>query len=157
MHPNGVLLRRLYSALSRHDYQAMGACYHPTKEIAFHDIAFDLTERKHIHAMWHMICADTDITATFKVLHADDQEGRVHLEDVYTFRGNPVRNRIDSRFHFADGYIVEHRDFCDARAWSLQAFGPGPTAFLAGRIRLLRKFTAGGKLHAFIRKHPEYR
>jgi ketosteroid isomerase-like protein len=158
MHPNGTLLQRLYSALDRHDHQAMGACYHPTKEVVFHDIAFDLTDSKRILAMWHMICADTDIKATFDIIQADDREGRVSLVDEYTFKstGNSIRNVIDSRFHFADGYIVEHRDFCDARAWASQAFGPGPKAFLAGRIRLARSFIAKEKLHAFIRKHPEY-
>jgi hypothetical protein len=63
---------------------------------------------------------------------------------------------IDSWFQFADGYIVEHRDFCDAHAWASMAFGPGPTAFLAGRIRLMRSLIANGKLKAFIANHPEY-
>lgn len=158
MHPNGTLLQQLYSALDRHDHQAMGACYHPTKEVVFHDIAFNLTKRKCILAMWHMICAETDIKATFDILQADDRHGRVRLVDKYTFKstGNPIRNVIDSRFHFADGYIVEHRDFCDERAWAVQAFGHGLIAFLAGRIRPMRKFIATRKLHAFIQRHPEY-
>lgn len=158
MHPNGTLLQRLYSALDRHDHQAMGACYHPTKEVVFHDIAFDLADRKRILAMWHMICADTDIKATFEVIHADDREGRVSLVDEYTFKntGRSIRNVIDSRFHLADGYIIEHRDFCDERAWASQAFSPGLMAFFAGRIRLLRSLIAKSKLDAFIRKHPAY-
>jgi len=157
MHPNGTLLQRLYSALDRHDHQAMGACYHPTKEVVFHDIAFNLTDRKRILAMWHMICA-TDIKATFKIIRADDREGRVSLVDEYTFQstGNPIRNVIESYFKIVDGYIVEHRDCCDARAWASMAFGPGLTAFLAGRIRPLRSFIAKRKLEAFIGKHPEY-
>jgi ketosteroid isomerase-like protein len=158
MHPNGILLERLYSALDRHDHPAMGACYHPTKEVVFHDIAFDLTDRKRILAMWHMICADTDIKATFDIIQADDRDGRASLVDEYTFKstGNSIRNVIESRFHFADGYIIEHRDFCDERAWASMAFGPGPMAFLAGRIRLLRSLIATRKLDAFIGNHPEY-
>lgn len=156
MHPNGVLLQRLFTALDRHDYLAMGPCYQPTA--AFHDIAFDLKGRQRILAMWHMICEGSDIRVTFDVVHANDQDGRVTLVDEYTFRdtGRKVRNVIDSRFHFSDEHIVEHRDFCDARAWASMAIG-GASGFLAGRIRLLRSLKANKKLGTFVRAHPEYR
>jgi hypothetical protein len=107
--------------------------------------------------MWHMICDRTDIRATFDVLNADDREGRVSLVDEYTFRdtGRKVRNVIDSRFRFEDGFIVEHRDYCDPGIWAAMALG-GLKGWLAGRIRLLRSFTANKKLDAFISAHPEY-
>ena len=157
MHPNDALLQRLFTALDQHDYPTMGACYHQKKKVMFHDIAFDLTERKRILAMWHMICEGTDIRARFDVVNANDRDGRVSLVDEYTFRdtGREIRNIIESRFRFEDGFIVEHRDFCDARAWASMAFG-GMKGFVAGHIRLLRSITANKKLNEFIKAHAEY-
>jgi hypothetical protein len=105
-----------------------------------------------------MICEATDIRAAFEVVHANEQEGRVNLVDDYTFTdtGRHVRNVIDSRFHFRDGLIVEHRDLCDAHAWGAMALG-GVSGFLAGRIRLLRSLKANKLLDKFIESHPEYR
>jgi ketosteroid isomerase-like protein len=156
MHPNGVLLQRLFTALDRHDHSAMGPCYQPTA--TFHDIAFDLEGRQRILAMWHMICEGSDIRVTFEAVHANDQDGRVALVDEYTFgdTGRKVRNVIDSRFRFNDGLIVEHRDFCDAPAWASMAIG-GVSGLLAGRIRLLRSLKANKKLDSFVRAHSEYR
>jgi ketosteroid isomerase-like protein len=158
MHPNSAILQRLFTALDQHDHRTMGACYHPRKQLIFEDIAFSLRERKRILAMWHMICERTDIRAAFDILNADDREGRANLVDEYTFRdtGRKVRNAIDSRFRFEDGFIVEHRDYCDPAAWASMAFG-GIKGFLAGHIRLLRSVAATKKLDAFISTHPEYR
>ena len=161
MHPNEDLLHRLFSALDRHDHRTMASCYHPAA--TFRDIAFDLRGSRQIHGMWHMICKG-DIRATFKVVHVNDQEGRVRLVGRYTFgatksplkRGRPVRNVIDSRLRFRDGLIIEHRDICDARAWARSALG-GPIGFLAGRIRFLRSHAAKKKLNGFVVKCFEYR
>jgi ketosteroid isomerase-like protein len=154
MHPNGVLLQRLFGALERHDHTEMGRCYQPTA--TFHDIAFDLKGADRIRAMWHMIC-ETDIRAMFDIIHANDQEGGVALVDDYTFRetGRKVHNVIDSRFRFSDGLIAEHRDECDPQVWAAMALG-GVKGCLAGRIRFLRSLKANEKLDAFIRAHPEY-
>jgi ketosteroid isomerase-like protein len=138
----------------------MASCYHPDAE--FRDIAFFLHTKKEIHSMWHMIC-EGDIRTSFELVHADDQEGRATLVDVYTFGaskvppkpGRPVRNVVDSNFRFREGLIVQHHDFCDARKWAASALG-GPIGFLAGNIRLLRSLTATAKLAAFVDKHPEY-
>jgi ketosteroid isomerase-like protein len=161
MHTNVALLHRLFTALDHHDHPTMASCYHSAA--TFRGIAFDLRNRKQIHSMWHMIC-DGDIRATFEVVHANDQDGRVKVVDTYTFGatkdppnpGRPVRNVVDSRFLFQDGLIVEHRDFCDAHEWARLALG-GPIGFLAGRIRFLRSWKAGQMLKAFVGRHPEYR
>ena len=160
MHPNEALLHRLFNALNQHEHRTMASCYH--SDATFRDIAFKLRDRKEIHSMWHMIC-EGDIRATFEVVHANDQEGRVKLVDTYTFGatreppkpGRPVRNVVDSRFLFQDGLIVQHRDFCDAREWARMALG-GSIGFLAGRIRFLRSFKARKKLKGFVGQHPEY-
>ena len=138
----------------------MAACYH--SKSTFRDIAFRLGGTKEIHSMWHMIC-EGDIRATFEVVHANDHDGRVRLIDTYTFGarkdppnpGRPVRNVVDSHFVFQDGLIIRHRDFCDAREWARMALG-GAIGFLAGRIGILRIWTARKKLKAFVGKHPEY-
>jgi ketosteroid isomerase-like protein len=159
MHPNAVLLETLFNGLNRHDHEAMAACYHA--DAVFRDIAFDLRGKREIHGMWQMICdGRSNIRATFEVVHADDHNGEARVVDDYTFfasddsppsSGRPVHNVIDSRFRFRDGRIIEHRDSCDARAWSRMAIG-GVAGFLAGRLRFLRSRKARRKLDAFLAK-----
>ena len=155
MHANGVLLQRLFTALDDHDHATMAGCYHPAATLR--DIAFDLSGRPEIHGMWHMICENTDIRATFEVLHADDLKGRVALVDHYTFTDTPrkVRNVIDARFRFENGLIVQHQDHCDARAWAGMAFSGGVRAFLAGNFRIVRSLAARHKLSEFHHAHPQ--
>jgi ketosteroid isomerase-like protein len=147
MHDNTKLVERLYDALNRHDSEAMANCYHP--KARFRDIAFDLKGRDQIGTMWGMICKG-DIQARFEVVRADEASGVAKLVDEYTFTdtGRRVRNSIESSFRFRDGLIVEHRDFCDERAWAAQAIG-GPIGFLAGRLRFLRAWKANAKLRRF--------
>jgi ketosteroid isomerase-like protein len=150
MHPNGLLLRRLFTALDAHDHPTMAACYAPAA--SFRDIAFDLEGKPDIHGMWQMICERSDIRATFEVVHADDGEGRVALVDHYTFSDTKfkVRNVIDARFRFENGLIVQHHDHCDARAWAAMAFHGGVRGFLAGRFRFVRSRAAKAKLKTFM-------
>lgn len=148
-HPNAELVRRLYGCLDRHQPEEMAKCYHP--DATFHDIAFDLSGKERIAAMWRMICAG-DIRAALESVQAGDATGSATVVDQYTFTdtGRPVRNRIQSEFRFRDGLIVEHRDSCDARAWASAAIG-GAAGFLAGRFRFLRAWKAGRKLRRFVR------
>jgi hypothetical protein len=150
MHPNGLLLRRLFTALDDHDHRTMADCYDAAA--SFRDIAFDLDGKPKIQGMWQMICDGTDIRATFEVVHADDREGRVALVDHYTFTDTKfkVRNVIDSRFRFTNGLIAEHRDYCDAKAWAAMAFHGGIRGFLAGRFRFVRSRAAEAKLKSFL-------
>jgi Ketosteroid isomerase-related protein len=152
MHPNAVLLDRLFNALNRKDHATMASCYHP--DATFHDIAFDLKGRPRIHAMWQMICERSNVTATVTVVHADDGDGRVNVVDDYTFSdtGLPVHNIIESRFKFRDGLIAQHIDLCDPKAWATMALGDGLPGFLAGRIRLIRSIKARWKLWQFGRR-----
>jgi ketosteroid isomerase-like protein len=154
MNPNAVLLQRLFTSLDQHDHAAMADCYH--REATFRDIAFDLSGKKEIHAMWHMIC-EGDIRTKFAIVDANNSSGRVNVVDDYTFTatGRKVHNIIDSRFQFRDGVIVKHEDFCDARQWAAMAVG-GVGGFLAGRFRILRERKARKKLDAFRQQHPEY-
>jgi len=148
MHPHSKLLEQLYGSLNRRDPEPMAACYHPAA--TFRDIAFDLRGKDQICAMWRMICSG-DISATFEIVRANDNEGLVKLVDEYTFKetGRRVRNRIESRFRFQDGLIIQHVDSCDARAWASAALG-GIPGFLAGRLRWLRAWKARAKFSPFL-------
>jgi ketosteroid isomerase-like protein len=148
MHSNAELLKRLFTSLNRHDYEAMANCYQ--QDATFHDIAFDLHEKDKIRAMWQMIC-DGDIRATFEVASADDREGVAKVIGEYTFRetGRKVRNSIESRFRFRGGLIIEHVDSCDARAWAAAALG-GISGFVAGRLRFLRAWKANSMLQPYL-------
>jgi hypothetical protein len=150
MHANGLLLRRLFTALDVHDHLTMAECYAPAA--TFRDIAFDLKGKAEIHAMWRMICREgSDLRATFDVVHADDVEGRVALVDNYTYHdtGFKVRNVIDSRFRFENGLIVQHRDDCDPKAWAALAFRGSFKGFMAGHFRFARSRGAAAKLKEF--------
>ena len=159
MHPNALLLERLFFSLNQHDHEAMAACYH--SQATFTDIAFNLHGRHQIHAMWHMICKPgdhtSDICAMFNVIHANDQRGWVNLVDDYTFSstGRRVTNVIDSHFRFKDGLVAEQHDFCDARTWASMAVG-GLSGFLAAEFHSLRSFKARQMLNKFVEKHSEY-
>jgi ketosteroid isomerase-like protein len=148
-HANALLLRRLFTALQDRNHDTMAECYAPSAR--FHDIAFDLHDRREIHAMWRMICATTAVTVTIEGIEADERGGVARVVDRYTFSdtGNPVVNKIESRFRFQDGRILEHHDDCDARSWARQAIG-GPAGWLAGRFRPLRAWKAGRKLRPYL-------
>ena len=154
MHSNAALLHTLFTALDTHDHKKMAECYHP--DATFSDIAFNLTGRKQIHAMWHMI-STTDIRATFEVVNVDEATGLVHLVDDYTFSdtGYAVHNVIESNFKFRHGLIIEHADSCDALTWARMAFG-GLKGEIAGRFHFLRSRAASGKLKKFVASHQEY-
>ncbi len=89
MHANEQLLTKLFQCLNAHDHGGMAECYH--KNATLQDIAFRLSGRDEIHAMWEMICKDnskgkSDIQATVLRLKADDARGDSVVVDDYTFR-----------------------------------------------------------------------
>ena len=149
-HANAVLLRRLFASLDARDHQAMTECYAPSA--TFHDIAFDLDDRQEIEAMWRMICTKSPVKVTVEHIEADDHAGRARVVDHYTFSDTnaPITNRIESRFRFERGRIVEQHDECDERKWAEQAFGSGPKGWLVGRFRPLRAWKAKRKLRPYV-------
>jgi ketosteroid isomerase-like protein len=155
MNNNALLIEKLFTSLDKHDHQSMADCYHT--DARFTDIAFDLTGKKQIHAMWHLIC-EGNIHTTLISFDADEQKGKAELVDEYTFSdtGRPVKNTITSNFKFQNGLIVEHHDICDAEDWAEQALG-GVKGFLAGKFGFLRGLTASQKLSEFIDTHPQYK
>ena len=157
-HPNALLIDRLFAALNRHDHDAMAECY--ADDATFHDIAYNLREKRRIHDMWRMICeGESRIQVKVGNIEANDREGTVAIVDAYDFGrtkddpGKPVVNPITSRFVFRDGRIAKQVDDCDPRAWAEMAIG-GPVGWIAGRIRLLRSLKARWMLYRFVRNHP---
>jgi hypothetical protein len=143
-------VEQLYTSLARHIAHGMAECYHPAA--TFRDIAFDLHGRKHIVAMWEMICT-TDIQSTFEILAADSDTAIARVVDDYTFSdtGRRVHNVIESRFRFRDGLIIEHIDSCDAPKWAAMAIG-GIGGFIAGRVGLVRRYRAARMLREYERR-----
>lgn len=83
MHDNAQLLERLYKNVQAGDHQATADCYHSIA--TFQDIAFDLPDKKMIHAMWHMI-SETDLKLKYQIENADQSKGTAHWIADYTFR-----------------------------------------------------------------------
>jgi hypothetical protein len=76
--------------------------------------------------MWRMLTGRAaDLRVEASAVEADDTTGRAHWDAWYTFSatGNKVWNRIDARFVFKDGKIVEHTDTFDLRKWAGMALG----------------------------------
>jgi ketosteroid isomerase-like protein len=153
--PHVELISRFYAALSRRDWAAMAACYHP--QVHFTDEAFDL-HGADAGNMWRMLCTlGRDLTLDFSGISADATSGRAHWDARYTFSatGRKVLNRIDARFEFRDGLIVRHVDRFDFWRWSRQALGApgwllGWSGFLRGKVRQ----RAAASLAAFVRNNP---
>lgn len=123
-HPNTELIERFYTAFQRRDAETMVACY--ADDAVFSDPAFGELRGEEVRDMWRLLVARAqDLSLTFEGVDADDTNGRAHWTASYVFSqtGRPVVNRIDARFVFHDGRIVEHRDTFDLWSWMRQAMG----------------------------------
>jgi ketosteroid isomerase-like protein len=137
---NVETIHRLYAALGRRDGEAMAACYTP--DATFDDPAFSLRGEA-VGDMWRMLCArGKDLAVEASGIEADATTGRAHWVATYTFSGSGRRvvNRVDARFDFRDGLIVNHVDTFDLWRWAAQALGPaglllGWTPLLRNKIR----------------------
>jgi len=73
-----------------------------------------------------MLCErGQDLRVVVSRVEAGDTTGSAHWDADYTFSatGRPVHNRIDARFAFRDGRIVEHTDAFDLWRWAGMALG----------------------------------
>jgi ketosteroid isomerase-like protein len=124
MHPNAQLIQRFYSCFQDRDAAGMTACYH--LQVRFSDPVFPDLDAPGARAMWAMLCERAkDLQVELGTVAADDRAGRAHWEAWYIFSatGRAVHNRIDARFVFDGGTILEHRDSFDLWAWAAQALG----------------------------------
>jgi ketosteroid isomerase-like protein len=123
-HPNTELIERFYTAFQRRDAETMAACY--ADDVVFSDPVFGELHGDEARDMWRMLVARAqDFSLTFDSVVADDRIGHAQWVARYLFSqtGRAVVNRIDARFAFRDGRIVEHRDSFDLWLWMRQALG----------------------------------
>jgi ketosteroid isomerase-like protein len=123
-HPNTELIERFYTAFQRRDAPTMIACY--ADDVGFSDPAFGELHGDDARDMWRLLVARAqDFSLTFDNVQADDRSGSAHWVASYRFSqtGRQVVNRIDARFVFRDGLIVEHRDHFNLYLWLRQAMG----------------------------------
>lgn len=118
------LIERFYTAFQQRDAEAMAACY--ADDVVFSDPVFGELRGDEARDMWRMLVARAqNFSLVFDGVAADERTGRAHWVATYLFTqtGREVVNRIDARFVFRDGRIVEHRDSFDLWLWSRQALG----------------------------------
>jgi len=123
-HPNAELIIRFYQAFQRLDAESMNACY--AEDVAFSDPVFRDLHGREAGDMWRMLASRAQgFSLTFDSVQADDKSGSARWVATYLFSqtGRTVVNRIQARFVFCDGKIIEHRDHFDLWRWSRQALG----------------------------------
>jgi ketosteroid isomerase-like protein len=154
MHPNAQLISDFYAALDAHDATRMAACY--AEDVAFSDPVFPRLRGDEARAMWRMLCErGRDLRVAASQIEAGDASGSAHWVADYTFSatGRPVRNRIDARFVFRDGRIVEHTDAFDLWRWAGMALGlKGSLLGWLPQVQASIRRKADASLRAFIEK-----
>ncbi|MDH4570838.1 nuclear transport factor 2 family protein [Pseudomonas sp. BN414] len=123
-HPNAELITRFYQAFQQLDAEAMAACYSP--DVHFSDPVFTDLNGQEAADMWRMLASRAQrFSLTFDGVEADDLSGRANWVATYLFSqtGRMVENRIQARFLFSDGKIIEHHDSFDLWRWARQALG----------------------------------
>ncbi|WP_339486193.1 nuclear transport factor 2 family protein [Pseudomonas sp. EL_65y_Pfl2_R95] len=121
---NAALIQRFYSAFQQLDAETMASCY--AADVRFSDPVFTDLRGENAADMWRMLTRRAkDFSLTFDRIQADQEQGSAQWVATYVFTqtGNTVVNRIDARFKFAEGKIVEHRDQFDMWRWASQALG----------------------------------
>jgi uncharacterized protein len=156
LHSNAQLVKRFYTCFQDRDAAGMASCYSPLAH--FSDPVFPDLDAAGVRAMWTMLCERAkDLQIELGQVTVNDRSGSAHWDAWYTFSatGRAVHNRIDARFTFEDGTILEHRDSFDLWAWAGQALGAkgrllGWTPMVQNAIR--RQAAAG--LASYREKRP---
>ncbi len=141
MHPNELLITKFYSAFQNKDYDTMQSCY--AENARFSDSVFVNLNASEVKAMWEMLCKNgKDLVLEFSDIQTNDTEGKARWVARYTFSrsGKKVVNRIEARFKFKEGLIVEHIDSFSFYGWASQAMGLsgmllGWTPFFKEKVR----------------------
>jgi len=121
---NTAVIRALYAAFAHRDGAAMAACY--AADARFSDPVFTDLRGAEIGAMWTMLCERAkDLQVRLVEASSDGEAGSARWEADYPFSatGRIVHNRIDARFRFRDGLIVEHIDTFPLWKWASMALG----------------------------------
>jgi len=138
---NKDIITKFYTAFQNKEAETMLSCYHP--DIIFTDAVFGTLHEVRARGMWKMLCeAGKDLEISFSNVESEDNTGSAHWEAHYTFSqtGRKVHNKIDAKFKFKDGLIIEHNDVFNLRKWAGQALGfkgkiLGGTSFFKKKLR----------------------
>ena len=135
---NLATVQRFYDAMSRHDGDAMAACYAPGA--TFSDPVFVGLHDGEPGDMWRMLTGRArDMTVDLVEHDVGDKTGTARWVARYTFgqTGRPVVNDVRSLFTFDDaGLVVDQQDDFDFWRWARQALGP--VGLLAGWTPVLQ-------------------
>ena len=148
-----TIIQQFYTSFSQLDAEGMAQCYHD--DVLFEDPAFGQLQGERAKNMWRMLCEsqkDKDFRVEFSDIRMDGERGFARWEAFYTFgkTGRKVHNKIDAKFCFQDGKIIEHLDYFNLHLWAGQAMGLqgtliGWTSFFRKKLqaqtnRMLDKF-----------------
>ncbi len=138
-----------YEALRRHDAASASDCYRD--DATFRDLAFDLTGKEDISAMWRLVCS-RKVGVDFSAIRTEGAEVKARWIADYRFRGKrPVHYSIESTFTFRDGKILRHVDSASRWTWAKQALG-FPTDIVVTVFPPILRKQAREELEAF-KKH----
>ena len=151
---NKNTITQFYSAFKNKDYKTMQECY--ANEASFNDAVFIDLNASQVKAMWEMLCKrGKDLILEYSNITADETSGTAKWIATYTFSttGKKVVNKIEAKFKFKDGLIIQHTDAFDFYKWAKQAFGItglliGWTAFFKTKVQNKAK----GNLKEFMKK-----
>ncbi len=128
---NAETIKKFYTAMQNGDKKTIMSLYHP--DATFSDPAFPNIKGKKLDSMWELITTSKP-EIQFRDVKANDDgtvTGRWEA-DYELIKGNPIHNKIDSKFEFdKDGKIIKHTDSFDFAKWADQAI-PGLAGKLAG-------------------------
>jgi ketosteroid isomerase-like protein len=139
MTPAEETVRRLYEAVKRHDAAAAAECY--CDDASYRDIAFDLTGKPDIAAMWRLVCSrEPPVKVEYGNIRTEGSQVKGYWVFDYKFRGiNPVHNPMHSTFSFRDGKILVHHDHASRWNWARQALGAPQGALVTVVPSILRE------------------
>ena len=139
--------------LSRSGLPAAAACY--CEDATFHDIAFDLTGKDDIAAMWRLVCSRLE-KVEYRDIRTEGLEVKGHWICEYHFSKTHhfVHNEIDSTFTFRGGKIFSHRDVSSRWAWAKQALGE-LQALVVTALPFVLRIEAMKELNDFKEKERE--
>lgn len=120
------IVREFYTAFQNFDLEKMKAVYHD--EAVFSDPAFGTLKQARVRLMWEMLLGaqnGKDFKISFANIHSKGDYVYANWEAWYKFgkKKRPVHNKIQARFRFKDGKVIEHHDTFNLYAWAKQALG----------------------------------
>jgi hypothetical protein len=147
MSPDEQVVQRFYEAFKSSDAAGMAECY--GEDATFQDIAFKLTGKPNIVAMWRFVCHRRP-RIWFGCIRTVDPEVKAHWVADYKFQGtNQVNYGSDSRFTIRDGLIQHHHDEASRWNWARQALGI-PAAILVTAFPFVLRIKANMELKKFL-------